>query len=95
MTKNYILTLDNDFNQMNAGHIYLNGGKMKSFYQKYEGLIRIFKREARDIQNEYFVVENDVFKTEGEGADKKFVMQEGKTLEQYKEAYTKWGNKEV
>lgn len=95
MTKNYILTLDNDFSQMNAGNIFLNKGKIKSFYEKYEGLIRIFKREASALQDEYFVIENGIIKTEGEGADKKFVLKENKTLDEYKQAYTKWGNKEI
>ncbi len=94
MTKNYILVLDNDFSQMNAGHIFLNRGKIKSFYDKYGGLVRIFKRELNAIQDEYFVIEDGKIKVDKE-IPQGLVTKEGKTIAEYSEAFNKWASKEV
>jgi len=95
LTKHDVINIDIQISQMNEAHQYFNRGKIKEFKNKYEGLVRIFKREVNEMQNEYFIIENGAIKVEGEGADRKFVTKEGKTIEAYSEAYGKWGSKIV
>jgi len=92
MTKNYILTLDKDFSQMSVGNIYLNRGKIDRFYKKYEGLIRIFKRELKAIQEEYFVFEDGKIKVDKD-TPVGLVIKEGKTMDEYADTYNKWASK--
>ena len=96
ITNRQLLQWDSEAMRMNGSIIGMfNRSKIQEFYRNNEARISTLKRDINELQDDYFVVENDQVKYEGEGNDKKPVMKEGKTLEEYQQKFKELQDKIV
>lgn len=95
-TNRLLLSLHREAQTMTGLIAIFNRSKIKQFYVDNAIRINTLNEKISKMQREFFVIEEgDKIRHEGEGKDRKPVMQEGKTREEFEAKFNDLLNLEV
>lgn len=96
ITTRQLFAWHQEIQSMNGSiHHIFNRSKIKEFYNDNGIRIDTMFKKLKEIQTEYFVIENEQIKKEGEGKDAKPVVQEGKTREEFDKKFNELMDSEI
>lgn len=98
MKKSQLLAYDEEIqNWYKSGSVLtlFHNSRINDFYKEFKLRLETLWKEVRTLQEEYFVFENDKVKVEGEGNDRKPICKEGKTIEDFNQAWADLMNQQV
>ena len=90
ITNRQLLSMHREIGQLQSSivGIFLKN-KIKQFYADNGIRIESLQEKISKLQQEYFVIENEKIKTDGEGKDSTPVMNEGKDKKEFDEKFNK------